>query len=131
MTETTAIEAPAAGTTLSVEGNKLIETSADGKTSTVAAVFDQNGIATLDASGALSHGIDLPATDAAQHVGDITAMIREVADHIDDVGEVSRTWLENAHSALKSAIQYVESHVADLEAKAKAEFAAIESKLGH
>ncbi|OSJ32547.1 hypothetical protein BSZ19_18525 [Bradyrhizobium japonicum] len=39
------------------------------------------------------------------------------------------TWLANARSALKSALQYVEQHFADLEAKAKAEVSVVEANL--
>lgn len=70
------------------------------------------------AAGALSAGIDLPATDGALHVADITAMIHEVEAHIElhDIGETASTWLANAKGALRSALQYVECHFAAAEA---------------
>ncbi|MBB4377239.1 hypothetical protein [Bradyrhizobium sp. SBR1B] len=83
------------------------------------------------AAGAMSAGADLPATDGALHVSDIAAMIREIEAHIDlhDVGETASTWLANARGALRSALQYVESHLADIEAKAKAEVTEITAKI--
>lgn len=61
------------------------------------------------AAGALSAGIDLPVTDAAQHVSDITATTHEIEAHIDlhDVGETTSPWLANGRGALRSALQYV------------------------
>ncbi|SDG60168.1 hypothetical protein SAMN05216338_1001870 [Bradyrhizobium sp. Rc2d] len=82
------------------------------------------------AAGALSAGIDLPGTDGAPHVSDIAAMIHEFEARIalHDVGETASTWLANARSALKRALQYVEEF-AEVEAKAKTEVSAIKDRI--
>lgn len=65
-------------------------------------------------AGALSAGIDTEA----RPLSDIKAMAEEILVRIDlhDAGETASIWLANARSALKSAVQYVEGHFAELEA---------------
>jgi|SRR4051794_28479716 hypothetical protein len=65
-------------------------------------------------AGALSAGIDTEA----RPLSDIKAMAEEILAHIDlhYAGETASIWLANARSALKSAVQYVEGHFAELEA---------------
>ena len=49
-------------------------------------------------------------------------MTDEIKAHLDlhDVGNVANVWLTNARSALATALQCVERHFAEIEAKAKA-----------
>lgn len=84
-------------------------------------------ITETETARALSAGIDTEA----RPFSDIKAMAEEILAHIDlhDAGETASVWLANARSALKSAVQYVEGHFADLAAKAEAEIAAAEAKL--
>ena len=79
-------------------------------------------------AGALSAGIDTEA----RPLSDIKAMAEEILAHIDlhDAGETASTWLANAKSALRSALQYIEQHSEAIEAKAKAEVDEIEAKIG-
>ncbi|MDA9411880.1 hypothetical protein [Bradyrhizobium sp. CCBAU 45384] len=79
------------------------------------------------AAGAMSGGIDLSATDGALHVSHITAMAYEIEARIDlHIIETASHWLVDAKSALRSALQYVEQHFAEGEAKAKAEIEGVE-----
>jgi hypothetical protein len=106
-----------AGIDVTMDTKDIMQTLEDAKAASVAA-------------GGRDVSNMVPVNDPESgHLTGIISMIHEVEAHIDlhDVKATASTWLANAKSALRSAIQYVEAHFAAVEEKAKAEVAKIET----
>ncbi len=69
------------------------------------------------AAGALSACVDLIVPPPT--MSDIRATAAELLAHIEDIhmSTESSLWLKNARAAVGSALQYIESHLADCAAK--------------
>src|SRR3954454_6513314 len=80
-------------------------------------------------AGALSAGVDLSVPPPT--MSDIRATAAELLAHIEDIhmSTEGSLLLKNARSAVVSAVQYIESHLAECAMKARGEVAAVEARL--